>query len=78
MDSTTAVPRHVGIAHGERPTTGRAISGGLARIAMRILAAVERSRQRRALTALNDYMLYDIGLTREDFVRRTSRWRGRD
>jgi uncharacterized protein YjiS (DUF1127 family) len=43
------------------------------RIAKRLLAALERSQQRRALAALNDHLLHDIGLTREDFVRRTSR-----
>jgi uncharacterized protein YjiS (DUF1127 family) len=74
MDSTTAVPSPVGIAHDERPATERLIIDGIVRIAMRFMAAVERSQQRRALAALSDHVLYDIGLTRDDFARRTSRW----
>lgn len=35
----------------------------------RIAAAMERSCQRRALAALSDHQLRDIGLTREDVMR---------
>jgi uncharacterized protein YjiS (DUF1127 family) len=75
MDSITAAPRGVGIAPDERRAT---IIDGIVRIAMRLVAAVERSQQRRALAALDDHLLQDIGLTREDFVRRTSRFQSRE
>lgn len=78
MDSMTTVGPPVGIATDARPTTARPIVAGVMRIAIRCLAALERSRQRRALAALNDHMLYDIGLTRDDFVRRTSHYRSRE
>jgi hypothetical protein len=52
MDSTTAAPPPVGIARDERPATERSIVDGIMRIVVRLMAAVERARQRRALAAL--------------------------
>lgn len=39
--------------------------------------AMERSRQRRALGALNEYQLHDIGLSRADVAGETAKpfWR---
>jgi uncharacterized protein YjiS (DUF1127 family) len=42
------------------------LSGRAVRIAQTGLAWLERARQRRALSELNDHMLRDIGLTRAD------------
>jgi uncharacterized protein YjiS (DUF1127 family) len=44
----------------------------------RLLGWRERARQRRALLALDDRMLKDIGITRADAEREASRpfWRG--
>jgi uncharacterized protein YjiS (DUF1127 family) len=41
-------------------------------IAQRLFEALQRSRQRRALAALSDHQLHDVGLTRVDFMRRTA------
>jgi uncharacterized protein YjiS (DUF1127 family) len=47
----------------------------LARIAAWLFVALQRSRQRRALSALSDNLLQDMGLTRDEFMDRTSnRW----
>jgi uncharacterized protein YjiS (DUF1127 family) len=47
----------------------------IARIADRLFEALQRSRQRRALSALSDNLLQDVGLTRDEFMDRTSnRW----
>ncbi len=78
MDSMTTVGPPVGIVADARSATARPIIAGIVRIAIRCLATLERSRQRRALAALNDYMLHDIGLTRDDFVRRTSHYQSRE
>lgn len=56
--------------------------GGIAAIAVRLLAALiawrDRFRQRRHLRRLDDRMLRDVGLTREDVRRETEKppWRG--
>jgi uncharacterized protein YjiS (DUF1127 family) len=73
MESVTAVPRRVGAACDDRPAAGRRIVDGIVRIVMRFATAGKRSQRRRALAALDDHMLHDIGLTREDLVRRVSR-----
>jgi uncharacterized protein YjiS (DUF1127 family) len=43
-----------------------------------ILTWIERHRQRRVLQAMSDHMLHDIGLSRADAERETSKhfWRG--
>ena len=43
----------------------------VARMAKWFFVALYRSRQRRAVAALSDNLLQDIGLTRDDFMRRT-------
>jgi uncharacterized protein YjiS (DUF1127 family) len=53
--------RAVGIAAG----AGR-LRAGLSRVAARLLDWHELARQRRALAALDDHMLKDIGLSRAD------------
>ena len=42
-----------------------------------LIAAMERSRQRRALAGLSDYQLHDIGLSRSDVAGETAKpfWR---
>jgi uncharacterized protein YjiS (DUF1127 family) len=50
----------------------------IVRIAKWLFAALERSRQRRALAALSDHLLQDAGLTRDEFLRRTLMHRPRD
>jgi uncharacterized protein YjiS (DUF1127 family) len=42
-----------------------------------VIAAMERGRQRRALAALSDYQLHDIGLSRSDVAGETAKpfWR---
>ena len=56
----------------DRPAVGGAARGrgqmraGLARVVARLLAWDELARQRRALAALDDPMLKDIGLARAD------------
>lgn len=42
-------------------------------VADRIAVAMERSCQRRALGALSDHQLRDIGLTREEVMRRSAK-----
>ena len=44
---------------------GRSISGFIRRVARGALLALELSQHRRALRALSDHQLRDIGLTRE-------------
>ena len=64
---TSSVPpalldrRAVGIARG----SGR-LSAGLSRVVSRLLDWHGLARQRRALAALDDHMLKDIGLSRAD------------
>ena len=41
-------------------------------LAQRLFEALQRSRQRRALAALSDHLLHDVGLTRVDFMSRTA------
>jgi uncharacterized protein YjiS (DUF1127 family) len=42
-----------------------------------VIAAMERGRQRRALAALSDYQLHDLGLSRSDVAEETAKpfWR---
>jgi uncharacterized protein YjiS (DUF1127 family) len=51
--------------------------GSLAALSKRLAAALDRSRQRRALATLSDAMLHDIGLTRRqvDAESRRPFWR---
>lgn len=44
----------------------------IAAFAKLLLASAERSRQRRALAALSDHQLHDIGLTRTGFIHRAT------
>src|ERR1700741_2972808 len=44
----------------------------LAAVAKRLIASVETSRQRRALAALSDHQLLDIGLVRVGFIHRAA------
>jgi uncharacterized protein YjiS (DUF1127 family) len=63
-----------------RPGTGRE-SHGLRRIVLRagtmVAVWLERGRQRRALRQLSDHMLKDLGLSRSDAERESSKpfWR---
>ena len=57
---------------------GRRIGAVIARIAKSFFGALEDARQRRALAALSDHLLHDIGLTRVDFVQRTAMLRPRE
>jgi len=59
------------------PAIPRPIIAGVAAAARLFFAAVERSRQRRALAALDDRLLQDIGLTHEEFLQRTSSYQPR-
>lgn len=52
---------------------GAGKSGILIRLHASFICAVERSRSRGALAELNDYMLKDIGLTREQARREARR-----
>jgi uncharacterized protein YjiS (DUF1127 family) len=45
---------------------GRSIGGFIRQAARRALSAMQESAQRRALLALSDHQLQDIGLTREE------------
>lgn len=47
----------------------KAALASIRRVAGRIALAMERSQQRRALAALSDHQLRDIGLTREAVLR---------
>jgi uncharacterized protein YjiS (DUF1127 family) len=65
---------HAGRAAAAAPRASR-IRALIARIAAWLFVALHRSRQRRALSALSDNLLQDMGLTRDDFMDRTSnRW----
>lgn len=52
-------------------------TGGLNAICHRLLAWSSRARQRRALEALDDALLRDVGLTRDEIERETRKpfWR---
>ncbi len=63
------------IVRGER-RSGRTSALGASRAASllrHVLAWSERIRQRRALLALDDWVLKDIGLTRADAVRESDK-----
>jgi uncharacterized protein YjiS (DUF1127 family) len=77
MDVMTTVTQPARIEADARPAIARPIIAAIAATARLFLAAMERSRQRRALAALNDRRLQDIGLTREEFLRRTSSYQPR-
>ncbi len=61
------------IAQGRRPATlgriARAFASKLLQISDTAMLWRERTRQRRALGRLNDYMLKDLGLSRADAGR---------
>jgi len=80
LDRSSASP---GVALAERQASqaaaaarpGRRIRALVARIAKWFFVALYRSRQRRAVSALSDNLLRDIGLTRDEFMHRTFiRW----
>jgi uncharacterized protein YjiS (DUF1127 family) len=77
MDVMNTVAQPARIEADARPAIAWPIIAGIAAATRLFLAALERSRQRRALAALNDRLLQDIGLTREEFVRRTSSYQPR-
>ncbi len=56
---------------------GRSILGAIKRLLSAIYRGMERSRQRRALMQLSDARLRDIGLTRGDVARESTKafWR---
>jgi uncharacterized protein YjiS (DUF1127 family) len=74
MDSMTDVQRRAMIAGAHRPAAVQAILAATVRIAMGFWVALERSQRRRALVALNDHLLRDIGLTADDFVASPRSW----
>ena len=47
---------------------------GLQTVADRVLAGLERSRQRRRLAEMDDRMLRDIGITRAEAGSETQKW----
>ena len=56
---------------------GTALADGCARINNRMQTWLDRARQRRALQELNDHVLKDIGISRCDVFRESSKffWR---
>lgn len=57
------------------PRPARWLAALLARAGKSFVLALTCSRQHRALSALSDHNLRDLGLTREDFLARTElRW----
>jgi uncharacterized protein YjiS (DUF1127 family) len=52
----------------------RGAGDALRAIRIRTAAMVERSRQRHALSRLDDHVLKDIGLTREQAGHETDKW----
>lgn len=50
-----------------------AVSGGLGRLSDRLLTWQQRAQDRRALRALDAHMLHDIGLSRSDVERESSK-----
>jgi uncharacterized protein YjiS (DUF1127 family) len=55
---------------------GRSIGGFIRRVAHVAMLALQRSQHRRALRALSDHQLRDIGLTREEVISGSSSfWR---
>jgi uncharacterized protein YjiS (DUF1127 family) len=69
--------RSGGVA-GEPASLHRHDSSFVARVAALLLCWVERGRQRRALSALDDRLLRDIGVTPEEARRESTRpfWDG--
>jgi uncharacterized protein YjiS (DUF1127 family) len=57
----------------QAPTDRRALAQGVVRIVDRLLLAMEIRRQRRALAALDDRALKDIGITRAEAGTESSR-----
>ena len=77
MDAMTTAAQPARIEADARPAIVRPIITGIAAAARLFLSAMERSQQRRALAALDDRLLQDVGLTREEFLRRTSSYQPR-
>jgi uncharacterized protein YjiS (DUF1127 family) len=50
------------------------LRAGLTSLVLRLLRWQELARERRALAAMDDHMLKDIGLTRADAAREAGRW----
>jgi uncharacterized protein YjiS (DUF1127 family) len=76
LDRSSAGPDAALAEHQPSPAAaavrpGRRIGALVARMAKWFFVAVYRSQQRRAVTALSDNLLRDIGLTRDDFMHRT-------
>jgi uncharacterized protein YjiS (DUF1127 family) len=51
----------------------RPLAGRIAAVGRAVFAAVERSQRRRAVAALSDHLLHDLGLTRADLLNVESR-----
>jgi uncharacterized protein YjiS (DUF1127 family) len=70
MQTPASIPaRHTWSASGLRPTLGALAAAALGRL----LRWHELARQRRALFALNERMLKDIGVSRADAEREAGR-----
>jgi uncharacterized protein YjiS (DUF1127 family) len=73
LDVAMVGPNAGRAAAAARPA-GR-LRGLIARIAKWLFVALQRARQRRALSALSDNLLQDMGMTRDDFMDHTfNRW----
>jgi len=72
-----SLPRSAAAGTKDGWNGARSIMAAARRVAGRIAAALERSQQRRALAALSDHQLRDIGLTREEVMSANARpvWR---
>ena len=53
---------------GDGPGVFRRVAAAVGRAGNRLVRAMERSQQRRALSQLSDHQLADIGLTREQVM----------
>jgi uncharacterized protein YjiS (DUF1127 family) len=74
------IMRNLLLRHGHAPTESlphvgahAGIVDAMARLVVRLRAGLLARRQRRALMALDDRMLADIGLSRTDAYREASR-----
>lgn len=72
MDTISRIGRNDNVS-ADRNRYARRVADAL----IRVLQGIERARERRALMALDDRLLKDIGLSRADAVREWSKppWR---